>query len=245
MTNKEFIQRNNKKIKSMDQDLILKKLTRQWFDAAFEHEYSYHFTWMGRPIIQFPQDMVALQEIIWKIKPDLIIEIGIAHGGSIIFSASLLELIGKGEVLAIDVDIRKHNKIDIEKHSLFKRITMIEGSSIEKNIVEKIYKFAKDKKKIILLLDSNHTHKHVLKELELYSPLVTKGSYVIVYDTMIEDMPKGFFKNRPWDKGNNPKTAVWEFLQKNNRFKIDKTFEKKLLITSAPDGYLKCICNLP
>jgi len=243
MINKEFLLRNKEKIKSMNKNSLLKKLTRDWFKTAFEYEYLYHFTWLGRPIIQFPQDMITIQEIIWDIKPDLIIETGIAHGGSIIFSASLLELIGKGEVLAIDIDIRKHNKIEIEKHSMFKRITMLEGSSIDTNISKKVLEIAKDKKKIMLLLDSNHTHDHVLKELELYSPLISKGSYIVVFDTMIEDMPKGFIKNRPWDKGNNPKTAVHDFLKKNNRFKIDKTFEQKLLITSAPSGYLKCISN--
>lgn len=243
MINKEFLKRNKENIKLMNQDKELLKLTRNWFDIAFKYEYSYHSTWLGRPIIQFPQDMVAIQEIIWKTKPDLIIDIGIAHGGSIIFSASILELIGKGEVLAIDIDIRAHNKTEIEKHPMYKRITMIEGSSIDENTAKKVYKLAKNKKKVLLLLDSNHTHKHVLKELELYSPLVTKGSYIVVFDTMVEDMPKGFFKNRPWDKGNNPKTAVWGFLKKNNRFKIDKTFERKLLITSCPDGYLKCIKN--
>jgi len=160
-----------------------------------------------------------------------------------IFSASLLELIGKGEVLALDIDIRKHNKIEIEKHPMFKRITMLEGSSIHDNIVKKVYDFAKNKKKIMLMLDSNHTYDHVLKELELYSPLVTRGSFIVVFDTMVEDMPKGFFKNRPWDRGNNPKTALNEFLKKNNRFKIDKTIEYKLLITSAPGGYLKCLRN--
>jgi len=243
MINKEFLLRNKEKIKSMNKNSLLKKLTRDWFKTAFEYEYPFHFTWLGRPIIQFPQDMITIQEIIWDIKPDLIIETGIAHGGSIIFSASLLELIGKGEVLAIDIDIRKHNKIEIEKHSMFKRITMLEGSSIDTNISKKVLEIAKDKKKIMLLLDSNHTHDHVLKELELYSPLISKGSYIVVFDTMIEDMPKGFIKNRPWDKGNNPKTAVHDFLKKNNRFKIDKTFEQKLLITSAPSGYLKCISN--
>jgi len=239
----DFEKRNKKFIQIMSKDTNLKKLSRAWFDNSFKHEYSYHFTWLGCPIIQLPQDIVALQEIIWKVKPDLIIETGIAHGGSIIFSASLLELIGKGEILGIDIDIRKHNKIEIEKHPMFKRIMMLEGSSIDTNISKKVYEIAKGKKKIMLLLDSNHTHNHVLKELELYSPLISKGSYIIVFDTMIEYMPKGFFKNRPWNKGNNPKTAVQDFLKKNNRFKIDKTFEQKLLITSSPGGYLKCILN--
>ena len=241
MKNVEFEKRNRKKINLMEKDKELKVKTRSWFDHAFNYEYSYHFKWLGRPIIQFPQDIIALQELIWKTKPDLIIETGIAHGGSIVFSASMLELIGKGEVLGIDIDIRKHNKDEIEKHSMFKRITMIEGSSINKKIVNKVKKFAEGKSKIMLLLDSKHTHEHVLKELEYYSPLIKKGNYIIVFDTMVDDMPKNFFHDRPWDVGNNPKTAVKEFLEKNKRFKIDKQFEKKLLITSSPDGILKCV----
>ena len=219
----------------------LSKLSKKWFDKAFGYEYSYHFSWLGRPIIQFPQDMVAIQEIIWKTKPDLIIETGIAHGGSLIFSASILELIGKGRVLGIDIDIRKHNKKEIERHPLKRRITMLEGSSIDENILNKVKKLAKNKKRVILFLDSSHTNEHVLKELEMYSPLIKKGGYIIVFDTMIEFMPKGSFPNRPWDKGNNPHTAVKKFLKRNNRFKIDKEIENKLLITSCPDGFLKCM----
>lgn len=241
MKNIEFENRNKKNIKLMSKDDLLKKITREWFDNAFKYEYSYHFSWLGRPIIQFPQDMIAIQEIIWKIKPDLIIECGIAHGGSLIFSASILELIGKGEVLGIDIDIRKHNRKEIEKHPMFRRITMFEGSSVTKKMAKKVYEFAKNKKKILVLLDSKHTENHVMKELEFYAPLVTKGSYIIVFDTMIEDMPKNFFADRPWDVDNNPKTAIWKFLKKNKKFKIDKSFENKLLITSCPDGYLKRI----
>lgn len=241
MKDLEFEKRNRHYIKLMNSDKSIANKTRDWFDSVFKYEYSYHFTWLGRPIIQFPQDMVAVQELIWKVKPDLIIESGIARGGSLILSASILELIGKGHVLGIDIDIREHNRTEIEKHPLFKRITMIEGSSVSKKVVEKVYSLVKKMDKIMILLDSKHTHDHVLRELNLYSPLVKKGSYIIVFDTMIEDMPRGFFVNRPWDKGNNPKTAVWEFLNSNKRFKIDKSFEKKLLITSCPDGYLKCI----
>jgi len=243
MKDLEFEKRNNQFIKMMNNDKSLSNTTRDWFDNAFKYEYSYHFSWLGRPIIQFPQDIVAIQELIWKVKPDLIIESGIARGGSLILSASILELIGKGKVIGIDIDIRKHNRIEIEKHKLFKRIIMIEGSSLSKRVVNEVYSLAKDADKIMVLLDSKHTHDHVLQELNLYSPLIKKGSYLIVFDTMVEDMPKGFFANRPWDKGNNPKTAVWEFLKKNKRFKIDKNFEKKLLITSCPDGFLKCIKN--
>ncbi len=213
----------------------------KWELEQFQHQYSYHFTWLGRPIIQFPQDMIALQEIIWKTKPDVIIETGIAHGGSLIFSASILELIGKGKVIGIDIDIRKQNKIEIEKHSLFKRIEMIEGSSVDAKIIKKIFSMIEKKEKVLVLLDSNHTHEHVLKELNAYSSIVKKGSYIIVFDTMVEDMPENSFPNRPWDKQNNPKTAVKEFLKKNDRFKIDKNYEKKLLITSSPDGFLKCV----
>jgi cephalosporin hydroxylase len=205
-------------------------------------KYSYNFTWLGRPIIQFPQDIIATQEIIWQVKPDLIIETGIAHGGSLIFYASMLELLGgDGQVLGIDIDIREHNRMAIEAHPMFRRISMLEGSSIDKETARQVYNFANNHKQIMILLDSMHTHDHVLKELELYSFLVTKGSYLVVFDTIIEDMPDDFFPDRPWGKGNNPKTAVWEFLKTNNRFVMDKEIENKLLITVAPDGYLKCV----
>ena len=205
-------------------------------------KYSYNFTWLGRPIIQFPQDIIAAQEIIWKVKPDMIIETGIAHGGSLILSASMLELIGgDGRVLGIDIDIREHNRAEIEKHPMYKRIDMIEGSSIDEKIAEQVYGFAKGRKRVMVFLDSMHTHDHVLRELGLYSPLVTKGSYLVVFDTIIEDMPIDFFPDRPWSKGNNPKTAVWEFLRTNERFEIDKDMENKLLITVASGGYLKCV----
>ena len=237
-----FDERNREYIERMAADTSLQNSTKQWFARCSKYEYSYHFSWLGRPIIQFPQDIIAMQEIIWQVKPDLIIETGIAHGGSVIFYASMLELLGgEGRVLGIDIDIREHNRIEIEKHPMFRRITMIQGSSIDEDIVQQAYDFAGDKKHILVTLDSNHTHRHVLRELQLYSPLVTKGSYLVVFDTAIEDMPEGFFPDRPWDKGNNPKTAVWEFLKTNNRFEIDREIENKLLITVAPDGYLKCV----
>lgn len=183
-----------------------------------------------------------MQEIIWHVKPDLIIETGIAHGGSLIFYASMLELLGEeGKVLGIDIDIREHNRREIEKHPMFKRITMIEGSSVDERVIEKVREFVQGKKRVLVSLDSLHTHDHVLRELEAYSPLVTTGSYCVIFDTMVEDLPDESSANRPWGKGNNPKTAVWEFLKKNNRFVIDKEIENKLLITVAPDGYLKCV----
>lgn len=238
----EFEKRNRECIRKMVADGTLQNLTKRWFKKASKYEYSYHFKWLGRPIIQFPQDIITMQEVIWRVKPDLIIETGIAHGGSLIFYASMLELLGSnGEVLGIDIDIREHNRKKIENHPMFKRITIIEGSSIDKGIAKQVWDFAKEKKKVLVVLDSNHTHEHVLKELKLYSSLVTKDSYLIVFDTIIEDMQENFFSDRPWSKGNNPKTAVWEFLKINDRFKIDKEIENKLLITVAPDGYLKCI----
>jgi cephalosporin hydroxylase len=237
---REFLQRNQEKIELLAADEELKQLTHQWFVASSQHEYSYHFTWMGRPIIQFPQDMIAMQEIIWQTRPDVIIETGIAHGGSLIYYASLCEMIGHGAVLGVDVDIRAHNRTEIEKHSMYKRITMLEGSSVDEEIARQVHEYAQGKS-VLLILDSNHTHNHVLRELELYSPLVKKGGYLVVFDTIIEDMPDDFFPERPWGVGDNPKTAVREFLTKNDRFQIDASIPDKLLITVAPDGYLKCV----
>jgi len=228
----------------MGEELALKRIGIEFIQKTLMCKYSYNFSWLGRPIIQFPQDIVAVQELIWQIKPDLIIETGIAHGGSLILSASILELIGgDGIVLGIDVEIREHNRIAIQAHSLAKRIRMIQGSSTDDLVAKKIREIAKGKKSILVLLDSNHTHDHVLRELELYSPLVNRGSYLIVFDTIVEDLPEGSFPDRPWDKGNNPKTAVREFLKTNHRFVVDKDIENKLLITTAPEGYLKCISD--
>jgi cephalosporin hydroxylase len=229
-------------IQNLHDDPDVQALSRIWLREIAPYKYAYNFTWMGRPIIQFPQDMLAMQEIIWTLKPDLIIETGIAHGGSLIFHASMLELVGEeADVLGIDIDIREHNRIEIEKHPMFKRITLMEGSSVDDETAKKVFDFAKNKQRVLVILDSNHTHEHVLKELEIYSQLVTKDSYLIVFDTLVEDMPDSLSGDRPWGKGNNPKTAVWEFLKNSDRFEIDKKLESKLLITVAPDGYLKCI----
>ena len=233
---------NSELIDTMGNNPLMNKLAIDFIRETAKYRYSYNFTWLGRPIIQFPQDIIAMQEIIWQVKPDLIIETGIAHGGSLICYASMLELIGgNGQVLGIDIDIQEHNRVEIEKHSMFKRITMIEGSSVDEKIAKQVHNFAKHKENIMVVLDSMHTHDHVLRELQLYSPLVTKGSYLVVFDTAIEDMPDDFFPDRPWGKGNNPKTAVWEFVKTNDRFVVDKEIENKLLITVAPDGYLKCV----
>jgi cephalosporin hydroxylase len=242
MDPKMFQKECNERIKNNVHDLKLQQSSKTFIENTIRTKYSYNFSWMGRPIIQYPQDIIAMQEIIWNVKPDLIIESGIAHGGSLIFYASMLELIGvEGTVIGIDIDIRKHNRREIEKHPMFKRITMIEGSSIDNSVIEKVRRFAQGKKRVLVCLDSLHTHDHVLRELEAYSPLVSPGSYCVVFDTIVEDLPDEYSADRPWRKGNNPKTAVWKFLEGNNRFVIDKEIESKLLITVCPDGYLKCV----
>lgn len=236
---KEEVKRN---IEGLKDDKDVQALSRIWIREIARHRYAYNFSWMGRPIIQFPQDMVAMQEIIWQTKPDLIIETGIAHGGSLIYYASLLEMMGlDGYVLGVDIDIRPHNRAEIDAHPMRKRIQMVQGSSIAEETVAAVSKHAAGKKSVLVILDSNHTHTHVLEELRAYSPLVTPGNYIVVFDTLIEDMPDDLIHDRPWGKGNNPKTAVKEFMEENRQFEIDQTIESKILITVAPDGYLKRI----
>lgn len=228
-------------IRGLEADTDVQALSRIWVREITRHKYAYNFTWMGRPIIQFPQDMVATQEIIWRTRPELIVETGIAHGGSLIYYASLLELLGGDrQVLGIDVDIRAHNRKEIETHPMARRIRMIEGSSTDESVVHKVATAAATRR-VMVILDSNHTLDHVQRELDLYSPLVTKGCYLVVFDTLLEDMPADLQGSRPWGPGNGPKTAVHRFLQNNKRFEIDKDIEYKLLITVAPDGYLRCI----
>jgi cephalosporin hydroxylase len=235
---KKEVQDNIEK-QGKDQEVI--DAAKNFMIASIRSRYSYNFTWLGRPIIQYPQDIVALQEIIYSIQPDLIIETGIAHGGSLILHASICELIGKGEVLGIDIDIREHNRNEILDHRMSKRIKMIQGSSISTDTIEQVKQYVKGKEKVLVILDSNHTHAHVLEELKLYSPFVTKGSYLLVFDTIVEDLPKDIYNDRPWSIGDNPKTAVWEFLKTDDSFEIDKAIDNKLLISVAPDGYLKKI----
>jgi len=235
----QFQQERLERIKMNGENRKLAQAAGAFMKESNMPKYSYNFSWMGRPIIQYPQDMIAMQEILWEVQPDLVIETGIAHGGSLIFYASILELIGKGEVLGVDIDIREHNRREIESHPMFKRISMIEGSSISGDIVAQAGKAAREKQTVLIVLDSNHTHEHVLKELELYSGFVTKGSYLVVFDTIIEDMPPNSFPDRPWGKDNNPKTAVREFLKNHDEFIVDKNVDHKLLISVAPDGYLR------
>ncbi|MDM0033300.1 cephalosporin hydroxylase family protein [Variovorax sp. J22P271] len=215
-------------------------------DSSIRAGYSYNFSWMGRPIIQYPQDIVALQEIIWRVQPDLIIETGIAHGGSLVFSAAMLELNAAcggppdAHVLGIDIDIRAHNREAIDAHPMKRRIAMIEGSSIAQDVIEKVRGIAHQKRSVLVCLDSNHTHAHVLDELRAYAPLVTPGSYCVVFDTIVEDLPESLFPDRPWGPGDNPKTAVHEFLKTHSAaFEIDHGMDSKLLLSVAPHGYLK------
>jgi cephalosporin hydroxylase len=235
----QFQKQRFERIRTNIEDRRFVQAANAFMRESIRAKYSYNFSWMGRPIIQYPQDMMAMQEILWEVQPDLVIETGIAHGGSLIFYASILELIGKGGVLGIDIEIREHNRKAIEEHPMYKRIKMIEGSSVSDEVVAQVKKFAEGKGKIIVCLDSNHTHEHVLNELELYSSLVTKGSYLVVFDTIIEDMPDDLFSDRSWGKGNNPKTALWEFLKTHDEFVVDEDITHKLLITVAPGGYLK------
>jgi len=238
----DFEKRNTEMIARSAGDEQLQRVTRDWFDAASRWEYSYHFTWLGRPIIQFPQDIVALQEIIWRVKPRAIVETGIARGGSLIFYASMLELLGgDGFVVGVDIDIRPHNRAEIESHPMMKRIRLIEGSSIDDGVVGQVREMIDGLSPILVVLDSNHTNEHVLAELRHYSPMVTAGSYLVVFDTVIELLPPDFFPERSWGRGDNPMTAVRTFLRETDRFEIDRAIQDKLLITVAPEGYLKCM----
>lgn len=266
---KEFYAQRAPRIDSLGSHAEFKKLSIEWLEMSMSLGYVYNFDVLGRPIIQTPNDVVAIQELIWEVKPDLIIETGIAHGGSLVLSASMLALIdycdavqaGKAidprhttrRVLGIDIDIREHNRAAILAHPMSHRIDMLQGSSINETVIEQVWNYAKPFTKVMVFLDSNHTHEHVLSELRAYAPLTTKNSYCVVFDTFVEDLPKGFYKDRPWDVGNNPKTAVYAYLNELNSqspkaadgealaFKIDKNIDNKIAISVAPDGYLKRI----
>jgi cephalosporin hydroxylase len=258
-----------RRILGFGRDEAFIKMSRSWLNESMGKGYTYNFSWLSRPIIQYPMDMVAVQEIIWEVQPDLVIETGIAHGGSLILSASMLAMLDYCEavkagrvlnplatcrrVLGIDVDIRAHNLAAIKAHPMYHRIDMIQGSSISAEIMAMATEKAKGYEKVLVCLDSNHTHDHVLAELEAYSPLTSVGSYCVVFDTFIEDAPEDMFSDREWSRGNNPKTAVRDYLRKLQEegrqgldgkplhFEIDRNIERKLMITGAPGGYLKRI----
>ncbi|ADO58842.1 cephalosporin hydroxylase family protein [Paenibacillus polymyxa] len=244
MDRERFELEKKENIKRQATDVKLRNTARDFILQQFEHNYTYNFTWLGMPIIQFPQDIISLQEIIWKVKPDVIIETGIARGGSIIFHSSMQRLIGNnGIVIGIDIDIRSHNREAIENHPFANHVYLIEGDSTSFEVMDQVKELISGGKSVLVILDSNHTHDHVLKELEVFSPLVTNGSYLVVLDTIVEDMPDHFFKDRPWRAGNSPKSAVKQFLKENKRFTVDRDIEDKLLITVAPEGYLKCVSD--
>lgn len=254
MSANSFYEDRLKNIDGLGKDASIRELSTQFLKDSAAHKYSYHFDWLGRPIIQYPQDIVAWQELVWEVKPDIILETGIAHGGSLILSASMLAMLDYADavaeggvvdptspirrVLGVDIDIRPHNRAAIENHPLGGRIDMIQGSSIAPEVVNQV-KTACEGKRVLISLDSNHTHDHVLAELEAYAPLTAIGSYCVVFDTVIEDMPSDMFPDRPWGKGNNSKTAVWEYLKDHPEFEINKSLDNKLLISVAPDGYLR------
>lgn len=252
---KKFAEEVQNNIESLRDAKDFHNLSLEWLKESGLQKWSYNFRWMGRPAIQIPNDAWAMQELLWQVKPDLVIECGIAHGGSLIYYASLLAMLDLSEaihkkealnynnpvrkVLGVDIDIRTHNRAAIEDHAMYKWIDMIEGSSVDDGIIKQVQSVAKNFNNILVVLDSNHTHEHVLQELEAYAPLVTKNSYCVVFDTIVEDMPAQVSSGRPWGPGNSPKTAVWEYLKKSPDFVIDKDIHHKLQITVGPDGFLK------
>jgi cephalosporin hydroxylase len=242
---KSFDQEVDARLRANGENATLAAAAKAFTVASIDAQYSYNFSWLGRPIIQYPQDIVAMQELIWRVQPDLIVETGIAHGGSLIFSASMLELNAAcggpagARVVGVDIDIRAHNRAALEAHPMFKRITLIQGSSVEPAIVAQVHALAAGCRRVMVCLDSNHTHAHALAELEAYAPLTTVGSYCVVFDTFIEDVPAELYPNRPWGPGDNPKTAVWQYLAHHTEFEIDASVDHKLLVSVAPSGYLK------
>jgi cephalosporin hydroxylase len=251
----QFAAERAERLADYAQDTAFQDLSRQWLQTSMDKKYVYNYDWLGRPIIQYPQDMVAIQELVWTVRPDLIIETGIAHGGSLILSASLLAMLdmcdaidsgstidprqSARKVIGIDIDIREHNRAAILAHPMASRIQMVQGSSIAPDVVAQVREAAQGYKKVMVFLDSMHTHDHVLGELEAYAPLVSPGSYCVVFDTFVEDMPPHFFADRPWDVGNNPKTATRQWLASHPDFSVDRSMESRLMVTVAPEGFLK------
>ena len=225
--------KENKNIRELEEAAI------KWAKVSAENRLSYEIDWLGIPIIQTPEDMILMQELIFKVQPNVIIETGVAHGGSLIYYASLLELLGKGKIIGIDIEIREHNRKVIEKHPMFKRIDLVEGSSISEETIEKIRKMVPNNSKVIVCLDSNHTKNHVLKELQLYHGFVNLGSYIVVFDTITSKLSKVSSSEKIY-LDNSPKEAIEEFLKEHNNFELDKSYNK-LYVSSSQDGYLRRI----
>ena len=242
MTDPEFEARNREMVAQMATDDRLHAAGLDFLARSVPSEYSYHFRWLGLPIIQYPQDVVAMQELIWQIKPDAIVETGIARGGSLIFYASMLHLLDMGGiVVGVDIDIRAHNRAAIESHPMARYIEMIQGSSTAPEVVAQVRDKIAGRKRVLVVLDSMHTHAHVLEELRRYAPMVTNGSYLVVFDTCIEQLPEELYPDRPWHHGDNPWTAVQAFLASSDRFVNDRSIPAKLQVTVAPDGFLRCV----
>ncbi len=235
----EFERSRREHAAALANDEAAQRLAHQLFAASDRHNYSYLWDWLGMPIIQTPADIVTLQEIVWNTRPDVIVELGIARGGSLIFYSSILQLIGRGRVIGVDIDIREHNRRAIEAHPLSGRVTMIEGSSIDADVVRRVRSELTADDEVMVVLDSNHTHAHVLQELRLYAPLVTTGQFLVVADTVVEHIPEQAHRPREWGPGNNPKTALTEFLADCDSFEIDPWINGKLLISNSPGGYLR------
>lgn len=235
----EFEDVKRTKALEMGNDAELKAKAVDLFEHSDRYDWSYQWNWLGVPIIQIPPDVVATQEIIWETRPQVIIETGVARGGSLIFYASILELIGEGRVIGIDIDIRAHNRQSIEQHPMSRRIDLIEGSSIDDAMLADVRERIKGAERVMVILDSNHTHQHVYDELQVYAPLVSPGQYMIVADTIIEDIPPQEHRPRPWGPGNNPGTAAKAFLEENSDFELDPVVNAKLLVTSSYGGYLR------
>ena len=242
---KPFDEEVEERIAANGRNAALRRAADAFLRESIQPKYSYNFSWLGRPIIQYPQDMMAMQELVWAVQPDLIVETGIAHGGSLIMYASLLELNAAcggppdARVVGVDIDIRAHNRAAIEAHPMHRRISMIEGSSVDPAVVAQVGDAAAGRQRVLVCLDSNHTHDHVLAELQAYAPMASVGSYCVVFDTVIEGLPAGMFPDRPWDPGNNPRTAVHEYLKAHPEFEADRRVEDKLMISAAQGGYLK------
>lgn len=237
----QFEERKRVDASEMAVDEALKRKALEVVIESDRHNWSYQWNWMGVPIIQMPPDVIATQEVIWETQPQVVIETGIARGGSLILHASVMEVIGEGRVIGIDIDIRDHNRQSIESHPLSKRIKMFQGSSVDPDLMWRVKKEIAGAERVMVILDSNHTHQHVLDELRLYSPLVTEGQFLIVADTVVEDLPAQEHRPRPWGPGDNPGTACAAFLEETDRFIRDPFVNDKLLISSSPGGYLRCV----
>ncbi len=242
ISKKEFIRKNEIAYEKMYRNKKLQNKAKEVLIEADKHRWIHQSSWMGEPILNLQQDILAIENIFWNTRPENIIEVGVAWGGSLLFGASLLQLFGGKKAIGIDIfippDLRKRL---MNKGKISKKISLIQGESTHKSTISKLKKIIGNSKKNLIILDSYHAHQHVLEELELYSQFVGKGNYIIVGDTIVEDIPKQKHRPRPWGPGNSPKSAMKHFLKKNNKFIIDRNFDKKLLFSCHPEGYLRAI----